>query len=42
MIEQECVGNISQEDPDEKGKRKRHHYLPIWLQKGFTDDDGLL
>ena len=42
MIEQECVGNISQEDLDEKGKRKRHHYLPIWLQKGFTDDDGLL
>ena len=42
MIEQEYVGNISQEDLDEKGKRKRHHYVPRWLQKGFTDDDGLL
>ena len=42
MIEQERVGNISQEDLNEKGKRKRHHYVPIWLQKGFTDDDGLL
>ena len=42
MIEQEYVGNISQEDLDKKGKRKRHHYVPIWLQKGFTDDDGLL
>ena len=42
MIEQERVGNISQEDLNEKGKRKRHHYVPIWLQRGFTDDDGLL
>ena len=42
MIEQELVGNTSQADLDEKGKRKLHHYVPIWLQKGFADDDGLL
>ena len=42
MIDQGCVGNISQEDLDEKGKRKLHHYVPIWFQRGFTDDDGLL
>ncbi len=42
MIEQEYVGNISQEDLNEKGKRKLHHYVPRWLQKRFTDDDGLL
>ena len=42
MIDQGFVGNISQEDLDEKGKRKLHHYVPIWFQRGFTDDDGLL
>ena len=41
MINQGFVGNISQEDLDEKGKRKLHHYVPIWFQRGFTDDDGL-
>ena len=42
MIDQGLVGNISQEDLNEKGKRKLHHYAPIWFQRGFTDDDGLL
>ena len=42
MIDQGFVGNISKEDLDEKGKRKLHHYAPIWFQRGFTDDDGLL
>ena len=42
MIDQGFVGNISQEDLNEKGKRKLHHYVPIWFQRGFTDDDGLL
>ena len=42
MIEQGFVGNTSQADLDEKGKRKLHHYVPIWYQKGFADDDGLL
>jgi len=42
MIEQEFVSNISRKDLDEKGKRKLHHFVPIWLQKGFADDNGLL
>ena len=42
MSEQEFIGNTSQADLDEKGKCKLHHYIPIWLQKGFADDDGLL
>ena len=42
MSEQEFIGNTSQADLDEKGRRKLHHYVPIWFQKGFTDDDGLL
>ena len=42
MSEQEFIGNTSQADLDEKGKCKLHHYVPIWLQKGFADDDGLL
>ena len=42
MIEQSFVGNISQGDLDAKGKRKRHHYVPVWLQKGFADHEGLL
>ena len=41
MSEQEFIGNTSQADLDE-GKCKLHHYVPIWLQKGFADDDGLL
>ena len=42
MIEQEFVGNATQEDLDKKRKRKLHHSVPVWFQKGFTDDDGLL
>ena len=42
MIERESVSNTSQEDLNERGKRKLHHYVPIWLQRGFADDDGLL
>lgn len=42
MIEQGFIGNTSQADLDEKGKRRLHHYVPVWFQKGFTDDDGLL
>ena len=42
MSGQGFVGNITQEELNEKGKRKLHHYVPIWFQRGFTDDDGLL
>ena len=42
MSEQEFVGNTTQADLAEKGNRSLHHYVPIWLQKGFADDDGLL
>ena len=42
MTEKEFVGNISQADLNAKARRKLHHYVPVWFQKGFTDDDGLL
>ena len=42
MIEHGFVGNISQEELDARGKRKLHHYVPVWLQMGFADDEGLL
>ena len=42
MIEQEFVRNTIREDLDKKRKRKLHHTVPVWFQKGFTDDDGLL
>ena len=42
MTEHPFVGNVSQEYLDARGKRKFHHYVPIWLQTGFADDEGLL
>lgn len=42
MTENRFVGNISQEELDARGKRKLHHYVPVWWQMGFTDGQGLL
>lgn len=41
MTEQRC-GNASREELNKLALRQRHHYVPIWLQNGFTDDDGYL
>lgn len=41
MTEQR-YGNISREELNKLASRQRHHYVPIWLQSGFTDDDGYL
>ena len=41
MTEQRC-GNISREELNKLALRQRHHYVPIWLQNRFTDDDGYL
>ena len=41
MTEQRC-GNISREELNKLAPRQRHHYVPIWLQRGFTDDNGEL
>ena len=42
MTEHGFVGNVSQEYLDARGKRKLHHHVPVWFQKGFADDEGLL
>ena len=41
MTEQRC-GNASREELNKLALRKRHHYVPVWLQNGFTDDNGEL
>ncbi len=41
MTEQRC-GNISREELNKLAVPQRHHYVPIWLQRGFTDDNGKL